>query len=194
MPAYVMADVEITDATAYEGYRARVPASLQPFGGTFLVRGGATNLVEGDWHANRVVLLAFDDVTKARGWYESPAYVEARAIRRSASRGSLALVEGVAAGTGGVYYLVRVTVTDPAAFADYPRLVLPSIAAHGGRVLVQGAAPEVLEGSWPCDAMVVLEFPDRAAAERWYDSEDYRPARELRAASARFDALLAEGV
>ncbi len=94
MPAYVIADVEVEDPETYEEYKRLVPATLEPFGGRFLVRGGAHEPLEGHWRPNRLVLLEFPSADHARRWYASDAYVDAMAIRQRVSTGSLVLVEG----------------------------------------------------------------------------------------------------
>jgi uncharacterized protein (DUF1330 family) len=193
MPGYVIADVTVTDPDTYAGYRALTPGTIEAFEGRFLIRGGEHQTIEGSWTPDRLVLLGFDSLERANGWYDSDDYVKARAIRQDASTGRLLVADGLQEASGGVYVIAFVTVTDPAKFADYPSLVAPSIAAHGGRILVQGVAPDVKEGSCPGERVIVLEFDDRAAALGWYESEEYRPAKELRAQSARFDAVLADG-
>ena len=95
MPAYVIADIEVHDPETYKEYVALVQAALDPFEGRFLVRGGATESLEGDWHPQRFVVLEFPTIEQARGWYGSPAYVTARAIRHRASTGRLILAQGV---------------------------------------------------------------------------------------------------
>jgi uncharacterized protein (DUF1330 family) len=94
MPAYVIADIDVTDPGAYRDYTALVPASLEPFGGRFLVRGPEVERLEGDWEPHRVVVIEFPSLEEARAWYSSPRYEEAKAIRQRASRGSLLLVDG----------------------------------------------------------------------------------------------------
>ena len=54
MAAYVIADVDVTDPTGFAEYRALVPATLEPYGGRFLIRGGAHDVAEGDWRPARV--------------------------------------------------------------------------------------------------------------------------------------------
>ncbi len=73
MPAYLIADVDVTDAETYDRYRREVPASLEAFGGRFLVRGGDVQVVEGDWQPFRLVILEFPDADTRRRWYESDA-------------------------------------------------------------------------------------------------------------------------
>lgn len=94
MPAYLIADVDVHDAEAYRPYPPLVPATLEPYGGRFLVRGGDHEALEGNWHPHRMVLIEFPSADHARRWYASAEYAEAKAIRQSASDGNIVLVEG----------------------------------------------------------------------------------------------------
>jgi uncharacterized protein (DUF1330 family) len=94
MSAYVIAEVEITDPAGYEEYRRRVSATIAQYGGRYLVRGGASETLEGDWQPRRLVVLEFSSMAQARAWYDSAEYREARAIRHRCSRGDAILVEG----------------------------------------------------------------------------------------------------
>ena len=95
MAAYVIATVEITDPEAYEEYRRRVPETIERHGGRFLVRGGASEILEGSWQPKRVVVLEFPDADAARRWYSSDEYGPLIEIRQRASNAHLLLVEGV---------------------------------------------------------------------------------------------------
>lgn len=95
MAAYVIARVEITDPVAYEEYRQGVPASLTPYGGRFLARGGATEVVEGDEPLRRVVILEFPSMAQLKAWYDSPEYVPLRDIRWRTARSTIIFTEGV---------------------------------------------------------------------------------------------------
>lgn len=95
MPAYVIADVAVTDPAGYEPYRPLAAASIARFGGRFLVRGGASELLEGAPAPNRTVVIEFPDAETARRWYRSQEYQRALKIRQAASQGRLILVEGV---------------------------------------------------------------------------------------------------
>jgi uncharacterized protein (DUF1330 family) len=94
MPGYVIADVDVHDPDAYAEYRKRVPATLAAYGGRFVVRGGETEVLEGDWRPHRIVVLEFPSVEQARAWWSSEEYREPKAMRQAASTGSLLLVEG----------------------------------------------------------------------------------------------------
>jgi uncharacterized protein (DUF1330 family) len=94
MPAYIIAEIQVTDPTAYEGYRPLAAASIARFGGRYVVRGGNLDLLEGEPEPGRIVVIEFPDADAARRWYRSEEYQKALRIRQSASRGRVFLVEG----------------------------------------------------------------------------------------------------
>ena len=94
MAAYLIADVDVTDAAVFEEYRREVPASEAPFGGHYLARGGATKVLEGDWEPGRIVVLEFPSLEKAKAWWSSSGYAPAKAIRQSSSETRMIVVEG----------------------------------------------------------------------------------------------------
>lgn len=95
MAAYIIADVRVTDPVAYEEYRRQVAPTLAQYGGRFLVRGGAAMPLEGGWEPNRIVVLEFESVERARAWYESPEYAPLLRLRQGASEGRFILAEGL---------------------------------------------------------------------------------------------------
>jgi uncharacterized protein (DUF1330 family) len=95
MPAYVIAEVTVTDPTTMEEYRKQVPATVARYGGRFLVRGGAHETIEGDWKPNRLVILEFPSMEQARRWYDSEEYREPKALRIKSGRTNLVMVDGV---------------------------------------------------------------------------------------------------
>jgi uncharacterized protein (DUF1330 family) len=95
MPAYVLADVTVTDLPAMEEYRKQEPATLAKYGGRFLVRGGAHQTVEGDWKPTRLVVIEFPSLADARRWYDSEEYRAPKALRMRAGRTSVVIVDGV---------------------------------------------------------------------------------------------------
>jgi uncharacterized protein (DUF1330 family) len=94
MPAYVIAEVEVTDPAAYEDYRKQVPAVVTKYGGKFIVRGGRIESMEGGWSPKRVVVLEFPSMEQALEWYRSPDYAPLIKLRQKTSRGRLIIVEG----------------------------------------------------------------------------------------------------
>jgi uncharacterized protein (DUF1330 family) len=95
VPAYVMANVEVTDPVRYEDYKRMVPPTIAKYGGRFIVRGGRCEVLEGEWRPNRLVLLEFPSAEQARAWWHSPEYADARALRQATSSGTLLILEGV---------------------------------------------------------------------------------------------------
>ncbi len=97
MPAYVIVGVDVTEPEAYEAYRREVPATLEPYGGRFIVRGGAFEVLEGDWPVSRTVVLAFPSIEQVRAWHDSAAYQAILPIRQQHARTEfMVAVEGVA--------------------------------------------------------------------------------------------------
>ena len=92
------------------------------------------------------------------------------------------------------YLIVDVVVTDPAGYEQYRAGVPALIRKHGGEYLVRGGNLEVIEGAWKPQRLVVLRFPDRAAAQAFIDDPEYRPLKELRHRVARTDLVLVDGV
>ena len=95
MAAYVIAEVEITDPALFEQYRAQVPATIEAYGGRFLVRGGALETREGDWKPSRIVVLEFESLARAREWYDSPEYRPLIALRQRCAKTQLVFADGL---------------------------------------------------------------------------------------------------
>jgi uncharacterized protein (DUF1330 family) len=92
--AYVIAEIEITNPEGYKEYTIHVPATIAKYGGRFLVRGGAAEVLEGDWPQKRRVIIEFASLEAARRWWNSPEYEKPKAMRRANSQGRLILLEG----------------------------------------------------------------------------------------------------
>ncbi len=84
-------------------------------------------------------------------------------------------------------------VRDPDALAEYRRRNTDAVARHGGRFVVRGGELEVLEGEWPTTRIVVIEFPDMAAARGWYESDEYAPLKALRRQASDTNLVIVEG-
>ena len=92
------------------------------------------------------------------------------------------------------YFIVDNEVTDPAGFEEYRKQVPGTVEKYGGKFLVRGGQMQTLEGDWKPNRIVVTEFLSIEDARRWYDSEEYRPLKELRLRTARGSVVLVEGV
>ena len=95
MAAYVIVQVDVKDPVRYDDYKKMVPSSIEKFGGRFLVRGGRTHTLEGNWSPKRFVMVEFPDVDRAKAWWASPEYAEAKALRQATADSMLIVAEGV---------------------------------------------------------------------------------------------------
>ena len=94
MTGYVIARVNVTDPDQYAKYRAATPAAVAAFGGQFIVRGGDMETLEGPEESNRVVVIKFETMDKAREFYNSEIYQAAKSLRDGAADGQLVLLDG----------------------------------------------------------------------------------------------------
>ena len=85
MAYYLIADIDVHDTEAYEQYRAQVPATIEQYGGRYLVRGGEFSDPTNDWDLHRVVILEFPSEEQATEWMNSPEYAPAKALREKAA-------------------------------------------------------------------------------------------------------------
>lgn len=94
MPAYIIVEVSIHNPEEYEDYKKLTPPSLKPFDGKFIVRGGRAETLEGDWNPERIVVLEFPTIEKAKAWWNSPGYAPAKALRQRTARTKMIVVPG----------------------------------------------------------------------------------------------------
>jgi len=96
--AYLIVESSITDPEIFKAYMEAAPAVVKVFGGEYLVRGGRTAVLEGDWAPPRLTVLRYPSFEQAQAMYDSPGYVQARALRHGATACfNMVLVEGVEA-------------------------------------------------------------------------------------------------
>jgi uncharacterized protein (DUF1330 family) len=95
MAAYIIVEIDVHDATMYEEYKRLAPPSIATYGGRYIVRGGKTATLEGDWDPKRIVILEFPDLERACAWQASPEYAPARAIRERCANARMIAVEGL---------------------------------------------------------------------------------------------------
>jgi len=94
MTAFVLVEIEIHDRELYNSYTELTPKSIASYQGKFLIRGGETTVLEGDWQPKRMVLLEFPSVEIANSWWHSEEYSKARAIRQKAASTNMIIIEG----------------------------------------------------------------------------------------------------
>ena len=95
MAVYAVVNVRVTDPARYEEYRAEAPATIERYGGRYLARGGAVEVLEGDWDPQRLVVLEFESMGRLREWYDSPEYAPLKRLRGEAAATQFVVVEGL---------------------------------------------------------------------------------------------------
>ena len=119
MAAYVIVDVAIHDKVKYAEYVKQSPATVEAFGGRFVVRGGKAKVLEGDWTPGRFVMLEFDSVERAKKWWASEMSREPRKLRQSASSANMIVVEGCDGARTTASTCLRASASSPrGAFVD----------------------------------------------------------------------------
>jgi uncharacterized protein (DUF1330 family) len=93
--AYILANVKVTNPAQYEDYKKWSTAAMQAHGAEVCVRGGAVEVLEGDWTPDRLVLLKFPSVEAAKAFNDSPEYGRARQARQGAAIMRMVVVEGL---------------------------------------------------------------------------------------------------
>lgn len=93
--AYIIANVTVTNPAQYEEYRKLSTLAMQSHGAEPCVRGGAVQVLEGDWQPDRMVVLKFPSVEAARRFYDSTEYSRARQAREGAAVMRMIVVEGL---------------------------------------------------------------------------------------------------
>jgi uncharacterized protein (DUF1330 family) len=95
MRGYLLVEIDVTDAAAYERYKKAASATIAAYGGKYLVRGGVAETLEGERQPKRIVLLEFESVAQARAWWSSEEYREPKKLRQRSAITQMTLVEGV---------------------------------------------------------------------------------------------------
>ena len=95
MAAYIIADIEVIDRAGFAEYQQKVPATITQYDGRYLVRGGATEALEGAWSPKRCIVLEFPSMAQLKTWYASPEYQPLIAIRERTTKSNLVAAEGL---------------------------------------------------------------------------------------------------
>jgi uncharacterized protein (DUF1330 family) len=95
MAAYLVVDIEVTNPAQFEEYKKLAPAAIARHGGRYLIRGGAYEAIEGDWKPQRLTVVEFESMDKAKAFYHSPEYQGAIKARKGAANMNMLLVQGI---------------------------------------------------------------------------------------------------
>ena len=95
MAVYAVVNIRITDPDRYEEYREQAPPTIAHYGGKYLARGGTTEVLEGEWSPQRLVILEFESMERFHEWYSSPEYAPLKQVRGEAAISDFVVVEGL---------------------------------------------------------------------------------------------------
>ncbi len=96
MPAYMIVNLDVRDAAAYEAYKRDVPALIERHGGEYLVRGGEHEVLEGNWKPSRLVLFRFPNRAAIRAFMADPDYAPLKTLRQRIATADAVAVDGIA--------------------------------------------------------------------------------------------------
>jgi uncharacterized protein (DUF1330 family) len=94
MSAYVIVEIEVTDPVGYEAYKKQASAAVHKYGGKYIVRGGQTEVLEGNWKPKRIVILEFPSADRAKEWLNCSEYAEPRKLRHKTAKTNMLVIEG----------------------------------------------------------------------------------------------------
>ena len=94
MAVYLIADLDVSDPEAFEEYRRQVGPLLEQYGARTLVRGGAIEILEGEWEPKRLIMLEFSDMDALKGFYDSDDYKGLKGLRQRAAVSKVLAVQG----------------------------------------------------------------------------------------------------
>ena len=94
MSAYIIVEIEVVDPVGYEEYKKQAAATVHQHGGKYIVRGGKTEVLEGNWKPKRIVVLEFESMERAKEWLNCEEYREPRKMRHRTAKTNMILVEG----------------------------------------------------------------------------------------------------
>jgi uncharacterized protein (DUF1330 family) len=94
MAGYIIVELDVTDRELFAKYRDLVPPIIEQYGGKYIVRGGHTEVLEGDWNPKRIVVLEFESVQRAKEFMDSEEYAPVKQMRFDSTNSNVLLVEG----------------------------------------------------------------------------------------------------
>tara|TARA_B110000438_G_scaffold140091_1_gene135337 strand:- start:287 stop:574 length:288 start_codon:yes stop_codon:yes gene_type:complete len=95
MSAYIIVQINITNKDAYKEYLKQVTPIAEKYGGEYIIRGGKSKTMLGNWDYERTVVIKFPSYDIAMKWYSSKEYAQVKKIRENNSNGNLIIIEGL---------------------------------------------------------------------------------------------------
>ena len=92
------------------------------------------------------------------------------------------------------YAIFNLNVNNPENYKEYVSKVKSVVEKFGGEYLVRGGEMNIIEGDWPNERNIVIKFPSREKAMEWYNSEEYKPIRQIRHDNAVSNSVIVDGI
>lgn len=96
MAAFLVVEIAVEDQKKFEKYKQMAAPTILAYGGRYWVRGGVIETLEGDWNPERLIIIEFESTNRAKQWWNSPEYEQAKTLRQQAANTRMILVEGLA--------------------------------------------------------------------------------------------------
>ena len=91
------------------------------------------------------------------------------------------------------YFIIQINVNNSENYKEYIEKVTPIVKKFGGEYIVRGGRSENVEGIWPYQRTVILQFPTYEMVKKWHNSEEYKPIRKIREDNSECNAIIIEG-
>ena len=187
-PAFMIFGVDIDDMETFGKYGEGAGPLLGKFGTTVLSATNDIENLDGNWTRNRVTVLKFPSMDAAREMWNSPEYAPLKALRESCSSADIMLIEGTVdedpdapSDHDGHHYLLGFNDSKSTDWVPEYQAKVPPIAAKWGLTApCSGIDFEVLDGTWPRQSMILLDFPSEEAYRGFWWDDDYLPIKKLR--------------
>lgn len=93
MAAYIIFTEDVTNPEALQAYAGKAVPTVLQYGGVPRIAGGASEVLEGEWHGQQTVMIEFESVEAAQAWYNSPEYQAVIGERHAAASSNAAIFE-----------------------------------------------------------------------------------------------------
>ncbi|PZR37394.1 DUF1330 domain-containing protein [Caulobacter segnis] len=197
-PGYLVVSGWYKDAAIQQAYQPAMLKVIRQYDyDRFVVGLPGLNLsvLEGGWTPRFTLIARFPNEQKINQFWWSDAYQQARKIRMGGAYLDVVKVDGGATsdmGPDSAYLIFLPHLTDREKFLKEYAPFAPSVVAqHGGKFLVRTGREgiELLEGDWPNQGMVLVEFPNVAALDAFWNSPEYRRLSEIRKTTGEWSVV-----
>jgi|TARA_B100002052_G_scaffold81290_1_gene74548 uncharacterized protein (DUF1330 family) len=91
------------------------------------------------------------------------------------------------------YAIFNIEIKNPESYKEYVAKVKPIAEKYGGKYIVRGGEFKIMEGQWTYPRTVVIKFPSYEKALEWYNSEEYKPVKQIRLDNSVSNGIIIKG-